>query len=370
VTIMTKESGPQPSQTEPAADIDQAAGAGSQLTEAAQLGVRHHYDVALDLWYGWKSPQSEALDKAAAEHYAALVRALMSAFTPEERAALDNCLVGDGSPLEAAKLLRHRPEIVETWPLPDTESVRMIRGLARLSNPNAFALVESGRVPVDQAALVGHCVRNVFAHHHPSQVCEDFQMRAMTRLAEGKPVSAERAKYFANPIEEVASDVLNEQKAERRRLDCERIWNEPYWSVWNVLSWIAFRDVPWLCEIEDEGSFAGVKSYGVKHYGPSMKQAAPESLLLAALKNDELRAIRRGAELQAIYWTDKIRVDRNTWFRQKSVRRCWPGPGEGNGFQDEFWSLGQIILWIVTRDPGEVDQASDDAAGLAGCTEG
>src|SRR5262249_5976356 len=155
-------------------------------------------------------------------------------------------------------LLKHKPEIVETWSLPDTEPVRMIRGLVRLSNPDAFALVESGQEPDDQAALIGHCVRTVFAHHHPPQVCDRFQMRAINRLAEGKPVSAERAEYFANPIEEVVNDVLYEQKTERRRLDCERIWNEPYWSVWNVLSWIAFRDIPWLCEIEDERSITGV----------------------------------------------------------------------------------------------------------------
>jgi hypothetical protein len=186
------------------------------------------------------------------------------------------------------------------------------------------------------------------------------------RLAEGKSVSAERAKHFANPIEEVANDVLNEQNAGRSRLDCERISSEPYWSVWNVLSWIAFRDVPRLCEIEDESSLTRVKLYGAKHYGPSLKQAEPESLLLGALKNDELRAIRSGAELQAIYWANKIKVDRNTWFRQKSVRRCWPGPGEWNGFQDEFWSLEQMILWIITRDPDDVDQASDDAGRIGG----
>jgi hypothetical protein len=323
----------------------------------AQVGARDRYAVALDMWYGRKSPESEAIAKAVAEHVAAQVKAL----APEEYATLNNCLAGDGSPLEAAKVLRHRPELLETWHLPDTEFVRTVRGLVQLSYPDAFALVESGRVPIDQAALVGHYVRNVFADHHPPQVVEDFQMRAMTRLAEGKPVSAERAKYFANPIEEVANDVLNEQNAERRRLDCERIGKEPYWSVWTVLSWIAFRNVARLCEIEDERSFTGVNWYGAKHYGQCLKEVKPEPLLLSALKNDELKAIRNGAELQAIYWADKHRVDRNTGFRQKSVRRCWPGPGEWNGFQDEFWSLGQMILWIVTGDPDEVDQASDDS---------
>jgi hypothetical protein len=281
--------------------------------------------------------------------------------TPEEYVALNNCLAGAGTPLDAAKVLRHRPELLETWHLPDSEFVRTVRGLVQLSNPDAFALVESGRVPVEQAALVGHYVRNVFAHHHPSQVCEDFQIRAITRLAEGKPVSAERAKYFANPIEEVANDVLNEQKAERRRLDCERIWNESYWSIWPVLSWIAFRDTARLCEIADEDSLRRARWYGEKNYGPALKEAASESLLLAALKNDELKAIRSGAELESIYWADKHGVDRDTCFRQKSVRRCWPGTGEWNGFQDEFWSLGQMLLWIVTRDPDEVDQASDDS---------
>ncbi len=145
-------------------------------------------------------------------------------------------------------------------------------------------------MPVDQAALVGHYVGKVFAHHHPPQVCEDFQIRAMTRLANGEPVSAERAKYFANPIEEVANDVLNEQKAERRLLDCERIWKEPYWSIWTVLSWIAFRDTARLCEITDEDSLRRARWYGEKNYGPALKEAAPESLLLAALKNDELKA--------------------------------------------------------------------------------
>jgi hypothetical protein len=98
---MTKESGPQPPQTGPAADTDQAAGAGSRLTDAVRLGTRGQYAAALDMWCGRKSPESEALDKATAEHYAYLLRAL----TPEEHAALNNCLAGDDSPLAAAKVL-------------------------------------------------------------------------------------------------------------------------------------------------------------------------------------------------------------------------------------------------------------------------
>ena len=126
-----------------------------------------------------------------------------SALTPEQEAALKKLIDGEGEPLTIAKVLRPIAELVETWPLRDTEFARTVFGLVRISNPDVFAMVESGRVQLDQAALVGHYVRRVFVGHHPPQVCADFEMRAITRLAEGKPVSAG---HFANPIEEVAND--------------------------------------------------------------------------------------------------------------------------------------------------------------------
>src|SRR5215470_15105003 len=63
VTIMTKESGPQPPQSGSVADTDQAAGARSQLVDGVQLGASNRYDVALNMWYGRKSQEAEALDK-------------------------------------------------------------------------------------------------------------------------------------------------------------------------------------------------------------------------------------------------------------------------------------------------------------------
>jgi hypothetical protein len=285
--------------------------------------------------------------------------------TPEQENALKKLAAGDGEPLELARILRPRADLLEVWPgLLDIDLVRTVRGLVQLSSADAIALVEGGQVPVGQAALVGLHVQRSFVHDYPPGVCEDFQWRAMKRLAEGQPVDARCAGYFKNPIEEVADEILNEQSAERRRLDCERIAAEPYWSVWHVFSWIAFRDVARLCEIVDERSLRGLSWYGVKHYGSILKEATPQKLLLSALKIADLKAVRNGAELAAIYWADRHSVDRNTWFRKRSVRRCWPGPGEWNGFQDEFWSLGQMMLWIITRDPDEVDQASDDAGGV------
>jgi hypothetical protein len=273
--------------------------------------------------------------------------------TSEQENALKKLAAGEGEPLELATILRLAADLLEVWPgLPDVDLVRKVRGLVQLSSPGAFALAESGRVSVDLAAFVGQYARNVFAHHHPLHVGEDFQLRAMTRLADGESISV---------VEKVANDILNERQEERRGVDCERIGSEPYWSVWNVFSWIAFRDVARLCEIEDENSLRRVSWYGATSYGASLKEARPELELLAALRRDDLKAIRNGAELPDIYWADKHKVDRDVRFRRMSVRRCWPGRGEWNGFQDEFWSLGQMILWIITRDPDEIDQTSDDA---------
>jgi hypothetical protein len=142
--------------------------------------------------------------------------------TSEQEAALKNLAAGEGEPLALAKILRPVADFLETYPLDDTEHARTVRGLVLLSSPDAFAIAESGRVSVDLASEVGHYARGVFAYHHPLQVCEDFQLRAMTCLVEGKPLSA---------IEEIANDILEKQKKEQLRLDCERIWREPYWSV-------------------------------------------------------------------------------------------------------------------------------------------
>jgi hypothetical protein len=248
-----------------------------------------------------------------------------SACAGAQDAALKTLAAGEGKLLEVAAVLRQQPELLDLYPLPDTERVSAVRGLVQLSSADAFALVESGRVPINQAAFVGHYARRRFVCDHPLQVCQDFQMRAMSRLAESQPASAE---YAIDLVDKVADDVLNEQKAEQRRLDCERIWNEPFWSVWHVLSWITFRDAVRLCEIKDENSLRSAKFYGPKEYGSSLKEAKPEYFLLGALKNDHLKAVREGAELPDIYWADKHRVDRDVQFRQAGVRRCWPGSGK------------------------------------------
>jgi hypothetical protein len=39
-------------------------------------------------------------------------------------------------------------------------------------------------------------------------------------------------------------------------------------------------------------------------------------------------------------------------------------PEDWDGFQDPFWNLGQVILWIATRSPKYVDGASDASGAL------
>jgi hypothetical protein len=259
----------------------------------------------------------------------------------EQDAALKKLAADEGDSLELAAVLRRLPELLDLYPqLPDTEHVRIVRGLVQFSNPDAFALVESRRVPINQAAFVGHYARRCFAHHHPLPVSEDFQIRAMNRLAENQPVSAD---YAVHLIDEVANDVLDEQKANQHRLDCERVWNKPDWSVWNVFSWIAFRKPALLLEIKDDKGLSGLARYGKSSWkNTKPKEMKPEPLLVAALARGNLKAIKLGrGEVLASYWFGKTKVDRDTWFDQESVRRHWPGPPEELAGQSENGSYAQ-----------------------------
>jgi hypothetical protein len=39
-------------------------------------------------------------------------------------------------------------------------------------------------------------------------------------------------------------------------------------------------------------------------------------------------------------------------------------PDDWDGFQDPFWNVGQVALWVATRDPKQVDRASDASGAL------
>jgi hypothetical protein len=99
-----------------------------------------------------------------------------SALLREQDAALKKLAAGEGDPLELAAVLRQLPELLDVCPqLSDTEHVRLVRGLCRLSDPSAVALVESGQVPVHIAAEIGHRAYHIFAHLYPPEVGQAFQ---------------------------------------------------------------------------------------------------------------------------------------------------------------------------------------------------
>jgi hypothetical protein len=151
-----------------------------------------------------------------------------------------------------------------------------------------------------------------------------------------------------NPSPLTSQDELREDieksVAQCRGFESERVQAKCDWSVWNVLSWIAFRDLALLCEIQDEGKLRRVIWYG----HPSLKAYAPESLLISALQRGLLPGIRDGEELKAYHWYGKWKVDRDVRFDRDSVLQIW---------RDDPWSLAQMMIWIITRDPQHVEDA-------------
>jgi hypothetical protein len=68
-------------------------------------------------------------------------------------AATKNIAEGTGTAIDAAKVLRDRPDLLNTLP-PRSELVRQARNLANL-DPDAFRMVTNEIVPANQAAIVG-----------------------------------------------------------------------------------------------------------------------------------------------------------------------------------------------------------------------
>jgi hypothetical protein len=134
----------------------------------------------------------------------------------------------------------------------------------------------------------------------------------------------------AKPDEEVSHAVARRDWAAKK-------YQSPDWSLGNVLSWIAFRDPELICRFESVRSAAG-KVIPSRHKGcffgmptkgtsrRSMIVGMPDHVLLAALQNDDLRAIRDGVEIPSLFWfgkdvrdlTDDLR------FRRAEVLKCWP----------------------------------------------
>jgi hypothetical protein len=70
------------------------------------------------------------------------------------------------------------------------------------------------------------------------------------------------------------------------------------------------------------------------------------------------KVIRRGLDKKA-----HIYSHRNFTLREFEDQ-ITSKPENWNGFEDPFWNLGQVVLWIATKDPALVDAASDASGQL------
>lgn len=117
-------------------------------------------------------------------------------------AALSDLVLDKGEPLMVAKPLRSVAHQLETFPpllRATTELARIVSGLLRLSDA-AFAIVEDGRVPVEQASKVGEV-------RLPLESREDFQLKTMNAMAEGETQDV---------INKIASDMVRPRPSARR----------------------------------------------------------------------------------------------------------------------------------------------------------
>jgi hypothetical protein len=117
-------------------------------------------------------------------------------------------------------------------------------------------------------------------------------------------------------------------------------------SMWRGLSWIAFRDPFLLSELQNDNDLCQIVSTG----HPSLKAHDPEKLLLTALKQGRLQAVRDGKELDEYYWYGKSKVDRDIWLDGAALFSIW---------SSDPWSPTQTMLWAITRDPQQVEDARD-----------
>ena len=100
-----------------------------------------------------------------------------------------------------------------------------------------------------------------------------------------------------------------------------KLYDEPFWPVARVLSWIAFRALEMI-----EASWRAGVLYPTSATGKALKDPRPCERLLRTLQEGGLRAIKDGQELSPEAWanatgfqsTDGMR------FRRKDVLAVWP----------------------------------------------
>jgi hypothetical protein len=130
-----------------------------------------------------------------------------------------------------------------------------------------------------------------------------------------------------------------------RRFESELVYATRDWSVWNALSYIAFRNSFLLCEIQSEDDLTQLVLNG----HPLLRAHDPEALLISALQQGRLRGIWNGKELDAYYWSGKSKVNRDIWFDRDailSISRADPEDQDSATPSEDPNSI-QLSSWVI-----------------------
>jgi hypothetical protein len=103
-------------------------------------------------------------------------------------------------------------------------------------------------------------------------------------------------------------------------------WSEPFWSVWHVISWIAFRDKDRLCRVAGLSDLRQI----IWYEQPGVREPTPHRALHAALLRNQIAAFGPdGSKIPAEKWAFVDEVwNVECRFRRKEVLRAWTEPSQ------------------------------------------
>jgi hypothetical protein len=142
----------------------------------------------------------------------------------------------------------------------------------------------------------------------------DFQRAALTwALALYRDPTKERPEAAAQSPED---EKANRQSAENKRRMQERDFNAPFWPTSRALAWIAYRRVEKL----DRGW-----QLGIIYDRASMAERDPRFVLLRALQQGKVTAIRDGVKLSKVDWArvEQLKIP-DVDFDSAEILALWP----------------------------------------------
>lgn len=129
-------------------------------------------------------------------------------------------------------------------------------------------------------------------------------------MAEGKSLDAIAV--------DLLKSILKAHEDDQRRLKSERIFKNKFWTYWETISWIAFRDPLRLHGI-DENNYRRDGSWY-----QSIPTRVPREALFEAVMRDDLTAVKPSGGVPAHHWLGKRDIDHDASFDSQCVRQLWP----------------------------------------------